>query len=121
MTKPKCLMYPSSAQKDIWNEEAEELGLSKSDYYIQMVQAGRREFDLQDLEHTGDRPASLEGRSDNVETRIREVLDEDEATSFDEIVDHVVGSLKQEIDEYLREAPDVEHSPVRGGYYLTTQ
>jgi len=121
MDKKQIPIYTTEAQKEIWASEAEEMDLSRTEYCRQMIQAGRRDFGIADEDDTtSDHTAISEDIPvEDLEARIRSAINEDEATPFEEIVEHVVTDIERQIDEYLQNAPDIGHSSVKGGYFFT--
>lgn len=105
-------------QKDAWVEDANELEMSQSEFIRTMVQAGRRDFDLDPLERpTEDVTPGVDG----LKTRVLEALSNEEYRSFDEIAATITAEIERKVDDILDSLRDkdlVEHSNVDGGYRL---
>jgi hypothetical protein len=65
--------YVPRYQKDRWERDAEEMGMSQSEFVKAMVQAGRRDLDL-DTEETGSGGSNPGGNA--LETWVRNTLAE---------------------------------------------
>lgn len=105
--------YATTEQSEIWKEEADEMGLSYSEYYRMMIAAGRREFGLKELAD------GAGGASRLLEERVIDTLDPDERKSFEQITQEVVEAhLEEKIAEILQTDDRAIHDPRAGGYYL---
>ena len=83
-------------QIEEWEEEAEELDYNNRSWYIiSQVEAGRRQ--LAEL-----RPTAEEGGED-LEGQILDAVPEDEPRAPDEIVEEIIGPIKQQTYEMLEE------------------
>lgn len=105
-------------QKDAWQAHAAALDMSQSEYVRTMIQAGRRDFELEPPEPPS-RDADPGGSG--LETPVLEVLSADEYRDFDAIVDLLTEEIEDLIDDTLQEltaAGEVEVSG-RKGYRLT--
>lgn len=86
-------------QKAEWVAQAEELGMSLSEFVRTMVQAGRSGFEGVGRE---DAPAHPNPGGSGLETRLQELLN-GSVMSFDEIVDEVSADLEDEVEDVLVE------------------
>lgn len=110
--------YVPANQKERWQEHAAELDMNQSEFLRSMVQAGRRGFELEPPEA---RVPDVTPGVDGLEDRLLAVLDSEEFTEFDELVDVLTAELESRIDETLQmlvAADRVRHSNVEGGYAL---
>ncbi len=114
--------YVPSDQKAVWNDHAEELDMSLSEFVRTMVQAGRRGFTTEAAKPAGEsRDADPRGR--DLETRVDAAL-ADGPRSWDELVEAVVDDIEDELAETLDDlqARDrVRYSGQDGGYVLTDE
>ena len=63
--------YVPAEQKDRWQEHADELGMSQSEFVRTMVQAGRRGFSLSDSGKAAEPgPSGSDPRGDALETSV---------------------------------------------------
>ncbi|MES3517096.1 MAG: DUF5805 domain-containing protein [Natronomonas sp.] len=108
--------YVSSSQRAVWQEEAEEMGMTQAEYVRTMVQAGRRSFDL-----TGEKTRSTDATPgvDDRKGRVLECLSREEYTEWDELREELVGDIEAELDTTLEELQSegaVSYSGRHGGY-----
>jgi len=112
--------YVPAHQKDVWSEHADRLGMSQSEFVRTMVQAGRREFDID----PGD-PDSGDAnpRGDGLEDRLLDVLRESGPLSYEEMV----AALTDDVEDRLGDALErlqrddlLRHDPREGKYRLVT-
>ena len=111
--------YVPAYQKTNWEEHAEALDMSLSEYVRAMVQAGRSGF-----EDGGDRirpepsPEDATPGVQGVKTTILEALSEG-PQDWEELVEIVAGDVEERLDEALgtlQEEGRVRYSGRRGGY-----
>jgi hypothetical protein len=109
--------YVPAYQRDEWDEHAEQLGMSRSEFVRTMVQAGRRGFGADagpDPEGDG-----RDGRS--LDDRIREELAAEGPLSWEELLAAVTGDIETRLDrslQQLQSANELRYSGRRGGYVL---
>jgi hypothetical protein len=110
--------YVPVYQKEKWQEHADRLGMSQSEFVRTMVQAGRRDFEVPE------RPASEEGGeagTSGLEPRVRDVLDPDTHRSWDELVERLTDDIEDRLEETLADLQEqnaVQYSGRHGGYVL---
>lgn len=114
-------------QKEAWTEDAQQLGMSQSEFVRTMVQAGRRELGLEGPERVEradapepDSPDATPG-VEGLEDRVLDLLDGREARSWDELVEALTSGLEDRLDETLGELQNANHvrySGRDGGYVL---
>lgn len=110
--------YVPTNQKATWDQHAEELGMSRSEFVRTMVQAGRRQFTHAPAE-TADRDANPRDRG--LEDTVRQVLRDEGPLDWDELVDELTASVESDLDRVLNDLQSenaVRHSGSRGGYTL---
>lgn len=118
--------YVPAYQREEWDEHAERLDMSRSEFLRTMVQAGRRGF-----EGTGHRSESDEtGGSEesaspdvptDMEATVLAELSEERHHSWDELLAAVTADVEQRLEETLQRlqaAGEIQHSPRQGGYRL---
>lgn len=118
--------YVSADQKARWAEEAEEMGMSQSEYVATMVQAGRRELGLERPDRPARETQSQEsgpgaGDEGDLEERVLTALSGDEHRSWDELVATLTADVEDRLEatlDDLQERNAVTHSGRHGGYRL---
>jgi len=127
--------YVPAYQRDEWDDHADELDMSRSEFVRSMVQAGRRGFDPRghgpetgSHGDAGQRPTdgSTEPADDGTDSAIdggydRAVLDllTDDCLSWDELFEALTDDVERELDEALQRLQsenEITHSGKRGGY-----
>ncbi|THE65025.1 hypothetical protein D8Y22_10495 [Salinadaptatus halalkaliphilus] len=109
--------YVPAYQKEEWQNHADELDMSQSEFVRTMVQAGRKGFEPIDEEpdSTGSDPGG-----NALEDRVLELLSGD-TFSWDELLEAVSDDVESRLDETLEElqANDrIRYSGRDGGYTL---
>lgn len=102
-----------SEQLSIYEEEAEELGCSLSQYAKMMMNAGRREFGYVAFDD-----APTDEVNDVLQLRIKELLASEGPLSNEEIEDALIEQLRTEIGEALSDLQDqneIEFDYTQGG------
>lgn len=111
--------YVPAYQKEAWQEHAERLDMTQSEFVRTMVQAGRRDFSLDDA---GGNPTTSDGDDATDMARVVvDVLDEAELLSWDELLDRVTDDVEarlEEVIEELQERNRIRYSGKNGGYTL---
>jgi hypothetical protein len=126
--------YVPAYQRDRWRADADELGMSQSEFVRTMVQAGRSGFELAesggigDSETGGDSPNPVEDHPPDVtpggnglKNRVLEVLSREAVVDWDDLVAGVTGDIEERLDEALDELQTenrVRYSGRHGGYRL---
>ena len=116
--------YVPAYQKERWATHAEELDMSQSEFVRTMVQAGRREFDLErpginDGEESPEQPSNPRGGG--LEDRVETVLSTEGVVSWDELLEVVSDDLEGRLESALETLQDenaVRYRPRQGGYAL---
>lgn len=113
--------YVPAYQKAEWEAHAAELDMSQSEFVRSMVQAGRREFDLDPVETEDSDP---DPRGQGFEDRLLAVLDEQGPLSWDELVETLTTDIEDRVDaalDSLQSEDRVRHSGREGGYVATEE
>jgi len=113
--------YVPPYQKERWQEHADRLGMSQSEFVRTMVQAGRRDFEIPEQPST-EEPA--EGESSGLEPRVKDALNVEEHRSWDALLDEVTDGVEDQLEETLNELQEanvVQYSGRHGGYTLTDE
>jgi hypothetical protein len=118
--------YVPAYQRDRWDEHAEDLDMSRSEFVRSMVQAGRRGFDPRGSTPETGEDGNSEKSDDNdgagspLETEILDQL-AGECLSWDELFEAVTDDIESQLEETLQELQAenrVQYSGPKGGYVL---
>lgn len=113
--------YVPAAQKAVWQEHADQLDMSQSEFLRTMVQAGRRGFTTPETSVAEETPSSsVDPRGSDLETRIERALERGPCT-WDELIDVVTGDVEDRLENTLDALQDqnrVRYSGRDGGYVL---
>jgi hypothetical protein len=114
--------YVPAYQAELWEEDAEEMDMSKSEFVRTMVQAGRRGFSGRDPRGEASEDGSADGPDGpGMTERVVEELAGGEALAWDELLsaltDDVEARLEDALDE-LQSEDRVRYSGREGGYTL---
>jgi len=119
--------YVPAYQKKYWAEDADQMGVSQSEFVRMMVQAGRSDLDLSSSdEATGsstetDQTSPAQNGGDIFRERVLETLSAEKPQDWDELVDALTKKLKEELDRTLEELQQdnvVRYSGRQGGYLI---
>jgi hypothetical protein len=118
--------YVPAYQKAIWQDHAEDLGMTRSEFVRTMVQAGRRGIlsESGTREPPGETSSNPDPRGERVETVVVESLTEDGPLDWDELVDRLVADVEDRLDDTLASLQDenrLRYSGRDGGYVLTDE
>ena len=110
--------YVPSYQKAVWQAHADDLDMSQSEFVRTMVQAGRREFELDPVEpeDSGSDPGGQ-----GLEDRVLEILRDEGAMSWDELLSTVTENIEDALDDALDDLQSenrIKYSGRAGGYTL---
>jgi hypothetical protein len=118
-------VYVPAYQRDLWDEHADELEMSRSEFVKTMVQAGRRGFgaetDTPHLQSGDDDGSALLGDEGELKARILGCLEDDGCLSWDQLRTAVTGDVETRLERALQALQNegkVRHSPREGGYVL---
>jgi hypothetical protein len=116
--------YVPARQKDRWQDHADELGMSQSEFVRTMVQAGRRGFSTAGSGNPAEPdPSGSDPGGESLETRVETAL-ADGPLSWDELVEAVVGDFEDQLEDALDALQDrnrVRYNGRKGGYTLTDE
>ena len=121
MERTSVKTYVPKYQKEEWADHAEELDMSQSEFIRTMVQAGRRDFDVPNMNgiESTDEPAATD---DDFEDRIVTVLEQEGVLDWDGLVDRLIDDVEDDVDAALGQLQDenrIRYSGREGGYVLT--
>jgi hypothetical protein len=121
--------YVPAYQKTIWEDHADDLGMTQSEFVRTMVQAGRRGFlgaganEAAAEEHSEGTSSGSDPGGERVETVVVEAL-ADGPRDWDELVEELTADVEDRLDEVLgslQEEGRLRHSGRDGGYVLTDE
>lgn len=113
--------YVPAYQRDQWDEHADELDMSRSEFVKTMVQAGRRHFGE---DAAGDALTSESDGSQSetdLQAEISSHLRAEGPCSWDDLLAGVTGDIETRLENTLQELQDegqVRYSGREGGYVL---
>jgi len=116
--------YVPAYQREQWDEHAEQLEMSRSEFVRTMVQAGRRGFGAdgdQAADASGDSADSADGSLDD---RVREELAASGPLSWEELLSAVTGDIETRLEESLQRLQandELRYSGRQGGYILESE
>jgi len=111
--------YVPAYQKERWQEHADELGMSQSEFVRTMVQAGRSSLEVPDRS-TAEESKSAPDDGDPLRERVVAAL-EDEQLTWEQLVDELTGGIEDRLETALEELQAdnrVRYSGRHGGYVL---
>ncbi|QCC52637.1 DUF5805 domain-containing protein [Halapricum salinum] len=117
--------YLPAYQKEQWQEHADQLGMSQSEYVKAMVQAGRRGFldappDTAEAQPDDD----TEGSGGDLRERVMAVLETDQHLDWDELLEALTDRIEDRLEDTLADLQDenrVRYSGRHGGYTLVEE
>lgn len=113
--------YLPAYQREEWDEHADELDMSRSEFVRTMVQAGRRVFDGEieaELE-SPDRQTGETAADRGLENRVVDILDGEGPLQWDDLLRRVSGDIENRLEETLQELQEqnrIRYSGRAGGY-----
>jgi len=111
--------YLPAYQREEWDQHADELDMSRSEFVRTMVQAGRRGFGAETTRE--DAPADDASTDRSLEEQIVEQIGESGALSWNELVTELTDDIESRLESALGRLQDegkVRHSGPAGGYVL---
>ncbi|PSP81428.1 hypothetical protein BRC81_00245 [Halobacteriales archaeon QS_1_68_20] len=113
--------YVPAYQREVWADHADRLGMSQSEFVRTMVQAGRRDFQVDPGKpgSTDDTPG-VEG----LEDRILGALEAEGVLDFDELVGTLSADLEDRLDEAMEKLQAenrVQYRGREGGYAVVDE
>ena len=111
--------YVPRYQKQEWNDHADELEMSQSEFVRTMVQAGRREFEIPTITGPTEPDSNPTSNTADLKDRILTALDREAVLDWDELIDELVADIEDDVDAALSALQDenrVRYSGRDGGY-----
>lgn len=99
--------YVPQYQREAWDHDAEELGMSRAEFIRTMVQAGRRSFDLDtsrsqsDLDPEDTTVQETNPGGDSLEEQLLDILDSSSHSSWDDLVAELTDDIEDRLEERL--------------------
>ncbi len=115
----RVVTYVPDHQKELWEQRADELGMSTSEFVRTMVQAGNRGFDERTAVETGSTNATP--GDDGLEERVLDALRGADHLSWEELLARVTDDVEQRLEvalDSLQSTNQVKYSGRDGGYVL---
>jgi len=118
--------YVPAYQEALWADDADRMGVSRSEFVRMMVQAGRSEFELSSSRESNERSADVNrpparDGEDVFRERVLEILSPETPRDWDELVDALTEELEAELDrtvEELQQDNVLRYSGRHGGYLI---
>ncbi|WP_318569562.1 DUF5805 domain-containing protein [Salinigranum marinum] len=119
--------YVPRYQKDVWQDHADDLGMTQSEFVRTMVQAGRRGF-LSSGGRDGQTPGEVSSGPDpggkHIEEAVTDLLGREGPLDWDQLVEHLTADVEDRLDDALaalQDANRLRYSGRDGGYVLTDE
>ncbi|WP_049998868.1 DUF5805 domain-containing protein [Halococcus sediminicola] len=112
--------YVPAYQKERWREHADELAMSQSEFVRSMIQAGRRDFTIDDDEPGQEGAEDETPGVDGLEGRVLGVLD-DGYCSWDGLVEALTDDIEERLETVLQQLQRknrIQYSGRHGGYTI---
>ncbi|NEU56978.1 DUF5805 domain-containing protein [Halorussus sp. MSC15.2] len=124
-TRKAVKTFVPAYQKEEWKRHADELDMSQSEFVRTMVQAGRRDFDIETAESESGSASKVDEAGDGEELadHVLSVLSASEYLSWDELVDELTNNIEDRLEESLQRLQSenrIQYSGRRDGYTLVT-
>ena len=121
--------YVPTYQKEQWQDHADNLEMSQSEFVRTMVQAGRRGFlNAEERTRSGEESDSTDESVEVDESQLNEevtdALESDEHLDWEDLLEAVTDDIESRLDETLAQLQDenrIRYSGRHGGYTLTEQ
>jgi hypothetical protein len=110
--------YLPAYQKARWEDHAADLEMSQSEFVRTMVQAGRRDFEIDPAEG---QTSDADPGGEDLETRVLDILETAGPSSWDDLVSALEQSFEDRLEDTLSALQDrneIRHSGRHGGYTL---
>lgn len=129
--------YPTEQQRERWEEQAEEAGMSMSEFVQSMTEAGMKKFEIavkpdetngqlrqqrnelkDELDEKRDRIRTLEDRLHTGERkRIRQFIQKNPGVEYGDIVQHIINTVPSRVTAHLDEMESEGIYTEDGRYY----
>lgn len=120
--------YVPRYQKDVWQDHADDLEMTQSEFVRTMVQAGRRGFlsnaEGRDSQPSGGASSSPDPPGERIEEAVTELLEREGSLDWDQLVEHLTADVEDRLDDALaalQDANRLRYSGRDGGYVLTDE
>ncbi|WP_152041706.1 DUF5805 domain-containing protein [Salinigranum salinum] len=119
--------YVPAYQKSIWEDHADDLGMTQSEFVRTMVQAGRRGFlsaDRSEHEAAGEASSDPNPQGEGIEERVVALLTDSGPLDWDQLVERLVDDVEERLDDALttlQEENRLRYSGREGGYVVTNE
>jgi hypothetical protein len=115
--------YVPAYQREEWDEHADQLGMSRSEFVRTMVQAGRRGFGAspEPREGSADNTEASDTHADSLDEQVLAALADGDALSWEELLAAVTDDIESRLEETLQSlqtAGKLRYSGPQGGYVL---
>lgn len=116
-------VYVPAYQRDRWDDHAEQLGMSRSEFVKTMVQAGRHHVADDEIPDIADPSPESDGDGEAVDlsTEILDLLGESESLSWEELLAALTDDIETRLDDALQEMQEsnqIRYSGREDGYVL---
>jgi hypothetical protein len=126
-SRSRVQTYVPAYQKSDWEEHADDLDMTLSEFVRSMVQAGRRGFtgtasardSAESEEPRGRQESNANPQGRSLEERVLSTLSEDGCLDWDELVAAVTDDVETQLDEILQDLQarnEIRYSGREGGY-----
>jgi hypothetical protein len=119
--------YVPAYQKSIWEDHADDLGMTQSEFVRTMVQAGRRGFlsaERSDHGTAGGPSSNSNPGGEGIEERVVALLSDSGPLDWDQLVERLVDDVEERLDDALttlQEENRLRYSGREGGYVVTNE
>jgi hypothetical protein len=114
-------VYVPTYQRDAWDEHADELEMSRSEFVKAMVQAGRRGFGADPADGGDSTEHSGENSTEGLEKQVLSSLEREGCLSWDDLLKELTDDIETRLEATLQELQEegtVRYSGRDGGYVL---
>jgi hypothetical protein len=116
--------YVPAYQRDRWDDHAEQLGMSRSEFVKTMVQAGRHHVadgEVPDIAEGPSPESDGDGEAVDLSTEVLDLLGESESLSWEELLAALTDDIETRLDDALQELQEsnqIRYSGREDGYVL---
>ncbi|MFB6281084.1 MAG: DUF5805 domain-containing protein [Haloferacaceae archaeon] len=120
MARTAVKTYVPAYQKEEWEQHADRLDMSRSEFVRTMVQVGRRDFEVPGAEAARAEPADRPDDGDALEDRVVAALSEEGPLPWEDLLEAVTADVEERLDDTLQrlQADNRVQYSGRGGYRL---
>jgi hypothetical protein len=121
--------YVPRYQKDVWQDHADDLEMTQSEFVRTMVQAGRRGFlsnaePGDDSQPPGGASSEPDPEGERIEEAVTDLLGREGPLDWDQLVERLTADVEDRLDDALaalQDANRLRYSGRDGGYVLTDE